>query len=1373
MALSSVQQNSLFKLTVGLFNAAPGSFYTEVQGIVIGSQTEAAAAQVLIDTPAFQAILPSKILTNAQFSTKFIDMLVGSTVSAANKTWAASQIEAKLNAGETQGAAAWWAIDELSKVSTSNADWGAAAATLLNKVDVAKYFTVDKYVASNSLATLQGLLADVTSSTASVATAKSNGPTTDILLATSKDGLFGTSGNDLFNARIIDNANTLQSGDSLNGGAGTDTLYADVGNSQKFAITAETVGVETVKIRAQAVSADTTENNLSIANKVQIDAQRMKGVNTWENTNSRADLLIEDVRIGDAQITKDITIVMRETDPGHSDFGVYFDQNSLRNVSSSTSQINLQVMDTRAVVDGKAPLLNSPYGGFRFTSTNTATGVATVITLQSQAIDDAQTYAQLAAAFQAAADAQFGAGVVTAAVGSSFTVTDTTTGAGVTGSEIVLSTAGAFTFTTPTGSGWIANGVVPANSGLHTNFNTGGATSVALVTSTIVLDDVGRGSTGGDLVVGGLSVGDTSTSKGVQRFEITVEDNSKLQSINSTNNTLREVNIVNGTTSRTGYGIGNDAYTSTTTNAGNLTVNGKVDNLDADGQVSTSNVALPGSEAQHNGSHGFSDVRLIDGSTMNGQLAFTAEITSKSIAKYLNLADTANNPASDNVAFVYSGGNNNDTIVVDIDSSIAASTNTLSGREDFTFTINGGAGNDTITTDFVGVGSAAWIADQKQNANATIDGGAGNDTIWTKGDGAVIINAGTGDDTVYADNTGTIGAKWAVNDGAPAILTDLFTNGATKGFLYNGKLTVAFSGAGGTGLGGGVTAGAADSTAANFTNGFEVVVNIPTGTNYEVTQLHLNQAIKAAINGDAVLSKLLTATDGPANTLVVSSKIDGTFNAADLKMSVTSTDVTTLAASEQATVLAAFKTYAHNSAAVIATAQTANAASVTAFNAVAGMDANQMLGANSGSGITVTTAVTTQGVTAVQEVFTVDFTGIVIGGVGANTVVFDGTATAGLAAGATAAQVAAAVVAAGNTANWTVGAAVGNTVTFTKTVAGAVADTLTGAFTETGAGNTHAAAITTGTQGVTAVQEVFTATVSGLAAAAETVTFDALATAALNAGDTGAAIATALQVANAGAAGTWQATAVAGNVVTFTQVGAGAAIADVTGAAFVSSVATVAANGTISSAESDNTINMAAGSDVLVMGTGANSNDTLVFTGYDNGKETVVNFEDTVVASRDMVDFRSYLTGKSSASGSVESQLPIAVTLNGNASVEANSVTVVNGTFTTTDTFAGLTAAKLLAAVNSTNTGTANFAGITAATLDAVNTYNTTNTLVGGTGHGVVLVQNNLNEGEYAVFDVTFNGLATNATADFSAATLIGVVDFGNTVDFTNVLVGF
>lgn len=116
-------------------------------------------------------------------------------------------------------------------------------------------------------------------------------------------------------------------------------------------------------------------------------------------------------------------------------------------------------------------------------------------------------------------------------------------------------------------------------------------------------------------------------------------------------------------------------------------------------------------------------------------------------------------------------------------------------------------------------------------------------------------------------------------------------------------------------------------------------------------------------------------------------------------------------------------------------------------------------------------------------------------------------------------------------------------------------------------------------------------------------------------------------------------------------------------------------------------------------------------------------------------------------------------------------MSVLNGVFTTTDTFAGLTAEKLVAALNSTNTGVANYAGINAGSLDAANTY-TANALVGGVGKAVVLVQNNGNEGEYLAFELSFNATATNTTKDFTSAQLIGTVDFGNEVTFAqNLLV--
>jgi hypothetical protein len=52
----------------------------------------------------------------------------------------------------------------------------------------------------------------------------------------------------------------------------------------------------------------------------------------------------------------------------------------------------------------------------------------------------------------------------------------------------------------------------------------------------------------------------------------------------------------------------------------------------------------------------------------------------------------------------------------------------------------------------------------------------------------------------------------------------------------------------------------------------------------------------------------------------------------------------------------------------------------------------------------------------------------------------------------------------------------------------------------------------------------------------------------------------------------------------------------------------------------------------------------------------------------------------------------------------------------------------------------------------------------GTIGKAVVMVENDDNLGEYAIFELTWNNVATNTTRDFTAATLIGVVDFGNSI---------
>jgi hypothetical protein len=672
-------------------------------------------------------------------------------------------------------------------------------------------------------------------------------------LTAGMDNLFGSALADVFTADLSSGGNTLQGGDAINGGAGADTLHAFLGaNGADFAITAKTTSVETVIVQAQSAAKDSGDNNITAStSRVNVDAGRMSGVNNWENNNSRADLIIEDVRIADNQITKDITITMRETDPGRVDFSVFFDQNSLRNASASTSQINLQVMDTRAG-GTDSPLKGSPYGGFRFTATD-AQGVSTVVTLQSDAINAAQNYVDLAKAFQAAADKQFGAGVVTVTVGSNFTVSDTL-GSRVTGQEVVIKTNSSYSFSTPAGSGWLANDIVDANSGLHTYFSQGNQVSTDLVTSTIILDDVGRGSTGGDLIVGGLSTGLTSSSKGVQRFDITVQDNSKLETISSTNNTLREVSIVSGTTSRV-----NNAYNDNVKDAGNLSVKG---------ESGLNGAVLPGT-------YGFTDVKLIDAATFKGKLELSAQLTEKVTAKYMTLNDASTDAAAaDNVSFAYNLGTNDDTFKLDIDAANVYNAGTTT-REDFVLSINGGAGKDAITANIIGAtagsenGSEAWYNNSKLNANLSINSGAGDDTIKAIGSGDWKITAGDGNDTVYSDNSGEKGV-WVFNGASSSIdFADILSGKNDTYNLFKSTVTVNF-------------------------RGIQKTVTVDS-TGYKTTDLQINQAIKLAINSDAVLSKLLKASDGPANTLVVESLIDAPVGATSLVLTFAkplSTDVT-------------------------------------------------------------------------------------------------------------------------------------------------------------------------------------------------------------------------------------------------------------------------------------------------------------------------------------------------------------------------------------------------------------------------------------------------------------------------------------------------
>lgn len=979
-------------------NLKIAQFANALYGTVVGSTTN---SQVLADIASLSGTTPNSgfaATVNSYYTSSF-----GSQTAAA---------VAKIVVANLGIAAANVAVAEGAVTSAINAaPKGAEGIAVSNLLTTFAGLTADATFGASATA-WNAKIADALAYTANGNTAdyQVNGGTPTFSLTTGVDALVGTSGNDVFNAIILNNSNTLQSGDVIDGGSnGTnDVLNAEVGNSQAFAILPTLKSIETVNITASAQAVDSNNNNMygnnnalsmtgtnsgNIGSAVsQLDAQKTAGVTNWVDTNSRADVIVEDVRIASGQLTKDITITMANTDPGNVDYGLYFDQLSLRNTSSGSASVNIFLMDVAAVQSGKTvggvaqPLDANVFNAYSFyyngnlvkltflNADGTANYPKTYTALQT-AFQTALKTAAVTPAGSTTAITQDLSGAVTATLSSPVNFTTETAKAtssspvsvnfnNQTGQIVVLTakstgTAGVTIAAGDTtlgqvATGWASTGVAPNTGAVTQTYNFGSSASSELVTSKIVLDNVGRGSTGGDLVVGGLSVGETSTSRGVERFEITVKENSKLQTINSTNNALREVSIINDSTSGTTAG---HAYVTATAGKGNLTVNGNanlgvVNAANASAVPAASNtgtLANTGSDtilkgansgnsglnayqADHHGAFGFTDVRLIDASAFTGNLAYTAQITRDSIAKYHNLIDTQATPTGDvavnggngtfgngnfsinnasattnssgavnGANFVYTSGSGNDTLNVVIDGGVAASRSSIvSGQSDFTFTIDGGAGDDAITVSVAastaGKGNIEnWYNNQDLNNNILVRGGDGNDTIRTPGAGDKMIDSGTGNDVIYTENTGVQAlaitanspstasngtAKFVFNttnqtaatltaaDLAARNINDLRSDNNTLGDngagfnLFNGKLTVTYLG---------ITTATAVSVES---------------TGYKTSDLQYNQAIKAAINNDAVLKTLLLAQDGPGNTLVVTALSDGVRGAIDLTVTV-------------------------------------------------------------------------------------------------------------------------------------------------------------------------------------------------------------------------------------------------------------------------------------------------------------------------------------------------------------------------------------------------------------------------------------------------------------------------------------------------------
>lgn len=496
------------------------------------------------------------------------------------------------------------------------------------------------------------------------------GPTDGLELTTDRDVLAGTAGDDVFSAPIVQNqfgavTNTFESGDVLDGGAGRNILEADLTAVVSGllpigpAISATTANIQEVYLRYQFPITDFASNENGAAT---IDAQKMVGVEQWWSDNSRNDIIIEDIR----SAPQNTTFGFRDSDPNVS-FVALFSPEALEGfVDEVNSALVVTLVD---VADPAQELARIDVTSLTFNFNGTD------FTLESAAITAADTYAELAAAIQAELDGTPALAGLVATVDSTslantvVVINDPAGGVFGPGSSVA--------FDNNTG-GLVAQGVEP---GLPVEV-------VDLITTDIVLDNVGRGSEGGAMIVGGMS-----TRGGVEVFNVTVDRDSWLESLTSTNNALQEIYVTSA--------AGSDGYLNL--GEGQETAVGL--NLDQRLPTTTDNRLGFG---QLSDGAGITDVRVFDSTAFNGDLKLAAELTEAVIDKYL---DDVTEP----VEFEYSFGDGTNNLHLDLIEDVAHDL-------DFRLSIVGGDNADRFN----------FTESSSTKSNISVDGGLGDNVVEVK-----------------------------------------------------------------------------------------------------------------------------------------------------------------------------------------------------------------------------------------------------------------------------------------------------------------------------------------------------------------------------------------------------------------------------------------------------------------------------------------------------------------------------------------------------------------------------------------------------------------------------------------------------------------
>lgn len=274
MAISDADRENIVALTVATFNAAPGAtFLQEFATAIDGGMSFEQLADILVATPQFQNEILKGAVTNGQIAGVLLNNF-GLTAGNTDPSSPDAQAEEFFIARLDQGASISDVIIEAGVylLGSPAPEFQDVADLFTNKILVAGVYseTNSDDNVDDLQFVLQGVTADGPSTREEALVFLENkglGPNVGetFVLTVNQDNLTGTGDNDTFDAPGAQDGagnliNTLQSVDSLDGGAGIDTLSATLNEGKAVAPTLK--NIENVTVRFANAGGD----NLNLAN---------------------------------------------------------------------------------------------------------------------------------------------------------------------------------------------------------------------------------------------------------------------------------------------------------------------------------------------------------------------------------------------------------------------------------------------------------------------------------------------------------------------------------------------------------------------------------------------------------------------------------------------------------------------------------------------------------------------------------------------------------------------------------------------------------------------------------------------------------------------------------------------------------------------------------------------------------------------------------------------------------------------------------------------------------------------------------------------------------------------------------------------------